>query len=90
VAQLFSLGHIRIITINKHQTIKMKLALLFIAPLFICGCVSTTYTKSISITKDANGNIVSRTETESVVQPNQNGWPVKFEYLKGIQPGETK
>ena len=66
------------------------IALLFIAPLLLSGCVATQYQKSVSVTKDANGNIVSRTETESVIQPNQQGWPVKFEYLKGVQPGESK
>jgi len=61
---------------------------LFVAPFVFSGCVSTTYTKSVSVTKDANGNITSRTETETVIQPNQTGWPVKFEYLKGVQTGE--
>lgn len=52
------------------------------------GCVSTTYTQSISVKKDANGKIIDITETEAVVQPNQQGWPVKFKYLKGVRPGE--
>jgi PBP1b-binding outer membrane lipoprotein LpoB len=69
---------------------KIKSIMLFIAPLLLAGCVNTQYQKSVSVTKDANGNIVSRTETESVMQPNQQGWPVKFEYLKGVQPGESK
>lgn len=54
----------------------------------LSGCVSTTYTQSISVKKDANGKIIDITETEAVVQPNQQGWPVKFKYLKGVRPGE--
>ena len=41
-------------------------------------------------TKDADGNIIQRVETERVVQPNQSGWPMQFEYLKGVVPGEKK
>ncbi len=64
---------------------KKQAVLLFVAPLFLAGCVNTSYQKSVAVTKDANGNTVSRTETESVVQPNQTGWPVKFEYLMDVQ-----
>ena len=63
-----------------------SLIILIVMPLLICGCVSTTYTKTVQVTKDASGNIVSRTETESVIQPNQQGYPVKFEYLNGVKP----
>lgn len=52
------------------------------------GCVSTTYTQSVSVKKDAEGKVIDITETEAVVQPNQQGWPVKFKYLKGVRPGE--
>lgn len=54
----------------------------------VSGCVSTTYTQSISVKKDAGGKVIDITETEAVVQPNQQGWPVKFKYLKGVRPGE--
>ncbi len=57
---------------------------LFIAPL-LTGCVATTYQRSISVTKDANGNIISTTETEGVIQPpnnNNSSMPIKFKYLK--------
>jgi PBP1b-binding outer membrane lipoprotein LpoB len=67
-----------------------SITLLFIAPLLLSGCVATQYQKSVSVTKDASGNIVSSVETESVIQPNQQGWPVKFEHLKGVQPGTPK
>ena len=67
-----------------------RIVLLFIAPSMLAGCVATQYQKSVSVTRDATGAIVSRTETETVIQPHQQGWPVKFEYLKGVQPGESK
>jgi hypothetical protein len=54
--------------------------------LLFTGCVSTSYNKSIAVTKDANGKIIQTVETESVTQPNQSGWPVKFEYMKDVQP----
>jgi len=66
------------------------LTLLIIAPLLLVGCVATQYQKTVSVTKDADGKIVSTTETESVIQPNQQGWPIKFEHLKGVQPGGPK
>jgi hypothetical protein len=50
------------------------------------GCVSTTYSKSITVTKDSTGKIIQTTETETVVQPHGQGWPVKFEHLHGVQP----
>jgi hypothetical protein len=65
----------------------LMLLSLLTAPLFFTGCVATTYTKSISVTKDANGKIISTVETETVTQPHQAGWPLKFQYLKDVQPG---
>jgi hypothetical protein len=47
--------------------------------------VATSYQKSISVTKDPQGNIIYTTETESVNQPPNNGGsslPIKFKYLK--------
>lgn len=54
----------------------------------MAGCVSTTYHKTIEVTKDGNGNVTGTRITESVVQPNQNGWPVKFDHLKGVSTSE--
>lgn len=67
---------------------KIKTALLLIAPLLLAGCVSTTYTKTVTVTKDADGKIIGSVESESIMQPNQSGWPVKFEHLKGVQTNE--
>jgi hypothetical protein len=67
--------------INLGKTIATLITLLLFT-----GCVSTSYNKSIAVTKDANGKIIQTVETESVTQPNQSGWPVKFEYMKDVQP----
>lgn len=62
-----------------------KAFLLLIAAITFSGCVATTYHKSVSITKDKDGNIISTTVTEGVSQPGE-GWPIKLEHLKGVQP----
>jgi hypothetical protein len=60
---------------------------LTIATLLISGCtVPSHFEKSIAVTKDASGKIISTTTTEKVVQPNLVGYPVKFELLNGVQP----
>jgi hypothetical protein len=51
------------------------------------GCtVPTTYSKSISVKKDATGNVLETVESETIVQAGGVGYPVRFEHLKGIQP----
>jgi uncharacterized cupredoxin-like copper-binding protein len=69
---------------------KRSLLWMVVLGALVSGCVSTTYTKSISVTKDATGNVIQTVETETVMQPNQQGWPVKFEHLKGVQPNGPK
>ncbi len=69
---------------------KTCLLLPLVLSLAASGCVSTTYTKTVTVTKDADGKIVQIVESESIMQPNQQGWPVKFEHLKGVQPGGRK
>jgi ABC-type glycerol-3-phosphate transport system substrate-binding protein len=65
-----------------------SLTFLFITALVLMtsGCVNTQYQKSVAVTKDANGKITGMVETETIIQPNQSGYPVKFQYLKDIQP----
>ncbi len=50
-----------------------------------CLALRCPYTKSVSVRKDADGKIIERIQTESVTQPNQSGWPIKLEHLKGVQ-----
>lgn len=59
--------------------------LLFAASLSGCT-VPTTYSKSISVKKDATGKVLEIVETETVVQPGGHGYPVQFEHFKGIKP----
>ncbi|WP_430458821.1 hypothetical protein [Pseudomonas sichuanensis] len=50
------------------------------------GCVvQSTYSKSVTVTKDAEGKVVQTVETETVVQPAQ-GYPMRLQFIKGIQP----
>ncbi|MCK9799552.1 hypothetical protein BK634_30300 [Pseudomonas chlororaphis] len=59
---------------------------LFAAVMALNGCVvQSTYSKSIAVTKDAEGRVVQTVETETVVQPAQ-GYPMRLEKIKGIQP----
>lgn len=46
------------------------------------GCVQTMYTKSITIKKDASGNVIGTEETEGVTQPGQQPKYIQFEHLK--------
>ena len=59
---------------------------LLVVLLLTSGCVSTTYHKFVSVTKDKDGNVISTTTVEGVSQPGQDGWPVKMDLLKGVQP----
>jgi PBP1b-binding outer membrane lipoprotein LpoB len=61
-----------------------SIVLLCAMPLFLSGCVATSFEKSVVVTKDASGKIVSRIETERVIQPNRQASPVSFEYLTGL------
>lgn len=64
---------------------KLNTAFLLLAVTALSGCVQTAYSKSISVTKDAEGRVVQTVETETVTQPGQ-GYQMKLEKIKGIQP----
>jgi len=50
------------------------------------GCVvQSTYSKTIAVTKDAEGRVIQTVESETVVQP-ANGYPLRLEKIKGVQP----
>lgn len=56
------------------------------ASVLLSGCVvQSTYSKTVTVTKDATGNILNVTESETVVQPAQ-GYPIKLQLVKGVQP----
>lgn len=50
------------------------------------GCVvQSTYSKTVAVTKDADGRVIQTVESETVVQP-ANGYPLRLEKIKGVQP----
>ncbi|MBV4507605.1 hypothetical protein HU751_022485 [Pseudomonas sp. BW13M1] len=52
----------------------------------LSGCVvQSSYSKTIAVTKDAEGKVVQTVETETVIQPGQ-GYPMRLQLIKGIQP----
>jgi hypothetical protein len=54
---------------------------------WLSGCVlPSSYSKSIAVKKDADGKVLEIVETETVFQSNQQGYPIRFEYVKDIQP----
>lgn len=56
------------------------------ASVLLSGCVvQSTYSKTVTVTKDPNGNILNITESETVVQPAQ-GYPLKLQLIRGVQP----
>ncbi|WP_342030341.1 hypothetical protein [Pseudomonas sp. CFBP 13719] len=64
---------------------KCSAAIVLLATTALAGCVQTAYTKSVSVTKNADGRIVQTVETETVTQPGQ-GYQMKLEKIKGVQP----
>lgn len=58
--------------------------------LFLAGCVTTHYKKSVTVTRDPSGKILSIVEYEEAWTPNQTGHGITFEYLPGIQVNNKK
>ena len=54
----------------------------------LSGCVQTQVSKSVQVTKDANGRITSTVITETAIQPGRSGKAIGFEYLKGLGIGD--
>ncbi|MFK3766961.1 MULTISPECIES: hypothetical protein [Pseudomonas] len=52
----------------------------------LSGCVvQSSYSKTIAVTKDADGKVLQTVESETVVQPGQ-GYPMRLQLIKGVQP----
>ncbi len=64
----------------------IKPALIIPIAFLFGGCVQTQFHKSVTVHKDAAGNITETIETESISQPG-SAWPVKFQYLHLNQGG---
>ncbi|MBU2331649.1 hypothetical protein LGR51_03960 [Pseudomonas sp. NP21570] len=57
-----------------------------VASMLLSGCVvQSTYSKTVTVTKDPSGKILNIVETETVVQPAQ-GYPLKLKLIDGVQP----
>ena len=63
----------------------LTLVLVLLVLVLVAGCTQTHYTKSVEAHLDANGNLVKTIVTERAFQPNQSGWDMKFDYLKGVK-----
>lgn len=50
--------------------------------LFFSGCTAVTYTKSVSVKKDASGKVIESTDFESITEPHSESGKINFEYLK--------
>lgn len=60
------------------------LALAAVATL-MSGCVvQSTYSKTVAVTKDAQGKVIQTVESETVVQGAQ-GYPMRLDLIKGVQ-----
>lgn len=57
---------------------------LLVSIVLLSGCVQSTYSKTITVNKDANGVVLGSVETETVVQPAQ-GYALKLDLIKGVQ-----
>jgi hypothetical protein len=46
------------------------------------GCTAVTYTKSVSVKKDAAGKVLETVDFESITEPHSESGKINFEYLK--------
>lgn len=64
----------------------MRMALFGLGLAAVCflfsGCTAVTYTKSVSVKKDATGKIIETTDFESITEPHSESGKINFEYLK--------
>ena len=75
-----------IIQVRKYQVKGIQFLAVVGAALLMNGCVvQSTYSKTVAVTRDADGKIIQTVESETVVQP-ANGYPMRLEKIKGIQP----
>ena len=65
----------------------MKIALMSLALGAACfafsGCTAVTYTKSVSVKKDATGKVVETVDFESITEPHSESGKINFDDLMG-------
>jgi hypothetical protein len=52
------------------------------ACLAFSGCTPVTYTKSVTVKKDAVGKVTETVDYESITEPHSESGKINFEYLK--------
>jgi hypothetical protein len=72
---------------RRNSRVKIIQCSLILGAVFVLnGCVvQSTYSKTIAVTKDADGRVIQTVESETVVQP-ASGYPLRLEKIKGVQP----
>ena len=68
---------------------RLAVVVMVAAPLALSGCVTTTYSKTVSVEKDPEGRILRVVESETVTQPGQSGWPIKLRLIPDVQPNSV-
>jgi hypothetical protein len=57
--------------------------LCFLAALLCSGCVSTTFEKSVTVERDADGKVLKIIEHEGIIQPGADSMPkMQFKHLE--------
>jgi len=69
---------------NKYEKITGALVLMVASAVLLNGCVPMSYTRSITVHKDANGNITGTDEYESITESHSE--TPKIKELKGSEP----
>jgi hypothetical protein len=68
---------------RKHSTLRIvSLLAITAATVGLTGCTAVTYTKSVSVKKDAAGKVIEQVEFESITEPHSETGKINFEYLK--------
>ncbi|WP_416195110.1 hypothetical protein [Pseudomonas sp. MH10] len=63
----------------------MQYLILVLSVTALFGCVvPSSYSKTVSVTKDADGRVIQTVESETVVQGSK-GYPLRLEHIKGVQ-----
>jgi len=77
---------LKVLLVPRRRILVQKLLLAALI-MTLGGCTTPTiYTKSITITQDANGKVVETVIVESAQQPRRQGNLFRFEHLRGVDP----
>lgn len=68
---------------------RLLIGLMLAAAGFAAGCSASTYTKSVTVTQDGEGNVIGVVITETVSQPTP-AQPLNLEYIRILRYGERE